>query len=295
MKTYGDYLAEIFPGIKVQKISIDAGFSCPNRDGKIGIGGCSYCRNDSFSPDYCNPGHSIAAQIEKGKSFFSRKYPAMKYLAYFQRYTGTYGHSVFELEKFYREAMEQSDVVGLVIATRPDCVSPSTLDLLEQLNREKPVFMEIGAETSFDDTLRIINRNHTWADVENSVKLLSQRGLRCGIHLIAGLPGESNEMVITTVKRAIAFPIETLKLHQLQILYDTPLFHQWKNGEVDVKNYSLEEYVDLCAEIVKIVPPNIIIERFLSQSPPQLVAHPKWGLKNYQFMSLLDKKFNKLS
>lgn len=289
MKTYGDYLSKIFPGIKVQKLSIDGGFTCPNRDGTISTGGCLYCRNDSFSPGYCNIQDTIAQQIEKGKKFFGKKYPEMKYLAYFQRYTGTYGHSPEELENYYRQALKVEDVVGLVIATRPDCLPDSVIDTLGNLNKEAPVFMEIGAETSFDETLRIINRNHTWADVENSIIKLAGHGLHCGIHLIAGLPGENEQMILETIDRTCRLPVETIKLHQLQILYDTPLFKLWKEGKTDIIEFSVESYLELCARIVKRVPETIIIERFLSQSPPEMIASPKWGLKNYEFMAKLAK------
>lgn len=287
MRTYGDYLAGIFPGVKVQKISVDAGFTCPNRDGTISTGGCSYCRNDSFSPSYCNPSETISLQIEKGKKFFSKKYSEMKFLAYFQKYTGTYSSDLSFLENLYREALKDNDVVGLVISTRPDCIPDSIINILAKINNEVPVFMEIGAESSFDSTLKLINRNHRWVDVEDAIKRLAQKGLRCGIHLIAGLPGENKEMILSTVEKACSLPIETLKLHQLQILKDTPLFWQWQKGEVEITNFSLDQYLNLCEEIIRIVPDNIIIERFLSQSPSELVVSPKWGLKNYQFMHKL--------
>lgn len=289
MKTYGDYLSSIFPGQKIQKISIDAGFTCPNRDGTISTGGCIYCRNDSFSPGYCNSADSVRIQLEKGKKFFSRKYPDMKYLAYFQSYTGTYNKTSEELERLYREALDTSHVVGLIVATRPDCISDETLYLLESLNREKPVFMEIGAETSHDITLKLINRNHTWQQVEDAVKRISAKGLHCGVHLIAGLPGEDRKDVLTTVERTVKLPVETIKLHQLQVLKGTPLLQKIESGELKVINFSLEDYLDLCAEIVKITPENIVIERFLSQSPPDLVVSPSWGLKNYEFMAKLAK------
>lgn len=287
MKTYGEYLASIFPDFKVQKISVDAGFTCPNRDGSIAYGGCSYCRNDSFSPSYCNANESIAKQLSDGKTFFGKKYPDMKYLAYFQRYTGTYGHPTIQLEKFYREALDVEDVVGIVIGTRPDCISDQTLDLLGEINRSYPVFMEIGAETSHDVTLKAINRNHTWNDVEDAVSRLGKRGIRCGMHLICGLPGEDEEMILETVEKSSRLPLDTLKFHQLQILRDTPLFMQWKNKEVKIREFSVEEYMSLCLKICNIVPENIVIERFLSQSPPEMVAFPKWGMKNYEFMNKL--------
>lgn len=287
MKTYGDYLSKIFPDFKVQKISINAGFTCPNRDGTIGKGGCIYCRNDSFSPGYCNSNDSVTKQLKKGKEFFSRKYPEMKFLAYFQSYTGTYGFNIENLSRLYTEALQDPHVVGLVIATRPDCINDETIGLLSEINSQYHVFMEIGAETSFDSTLRLINRNHKWEDVESSIIKLSDNGLRCGIHLIAGLPGESDEMIIETVRKSCRLPIQTLKLHQLQILYGTPLYQLWKDEKIKIREYSVDEYLKLCARIVELVPEDIIIERFLSQSPPELVASPKWGLKNYQFVCKL--------
>lgn len=290
MKTYGKYLEEIFAGCKVQKISIDAGFTCPNRDGTISYGGCIYCRNDSFSPSYCKPIDSVSVQLKKGKDFFSRKYPEMKYLAYFQSYTGTYNKSPEELENLYLEALNTDDVVGLVVATRPDCVSEAVVKILGKLNLQKPVFVELGAETSHDHTLKIINRNHTWKNVVDAVNLIASNGLHCGVHLIAGLPGEDKNMILQTVKNTVDLPIETIKLHQLQVLKDTPLLEKIKTGEIKVKEFSLEEYLDLCIEIIKLVPENIVIERFLSQSPPEMVVSPKWGLKNYQFMNLLNSK-----
>ena len=289
MKTYSDYLSGIFPGVKVQKISIDAGFTCPNRDGTISSGGCIYCRNDSFSPRYCNPSDSIKEQLEKGKRFFSRKYPEMKYLAYFQSYTGTYNKCLEKLESLYSEALKVNDIIGLVIATRPDCISDDILSLLEKINKQKPVFIELGAETSHDVTLRLINRNHKWEDVVSAVTKISRKKIHIGIHLIAGLPGESHDMILETIKKTVILPIETIKLHQLQVLKDTILHRKLENGELEILNFSLEEYLQLCAEIVKLTPENIIIERFLSQSPPELVISPSWGLKNYEFMSKLAK------
>lgn len=286
---YSEYMQGIFPGMKVQKLSIDAGFTCPNRDGTIGRGGCIYCDNSSFTPRYCSPTDSVRIQIEKGKAFFGRKYPEMKYLAYFQSYTNTFGKGTTELTRLYEEAAGTDEVVGIVIGTRPDCLPAQLLDSLEAINRRRPVFVEIGAETSFDTTLRLINRNHTWSDVTNSVMALSERGIRTGLHLIAGLPGETSEDVLTTIDRACLLPIDSLKLHQLQVIRGTRLHRMWEAGEIEVKPYRLEEYLDLCSAIVRSVPRHICIERFLASSPPEMVVAPKWGLKNYQFTNLLMK------
>ncbi len=289
-KDFSEYMGEIFPGIKVQKLSIDAGFTCPNRDGSIGRGGCIYCNNASFTPGYCSPTDPVEVQISKGKEFFRRKYPEMKYLAYFQSYTNTFGRSVDSLSRMYRKAAETEDIVGIIIGTRPDCLPEDLLDELSELNKEKPVIVEIGAETSFDKTLRLINRNHSWDDVENAVNRLNSRGIRTGLHLIAGLPGENPDNVLETVRKACLLPIDSIKMHQLQIVRGTPLLQKWQAGEIEVEPYSLDDYLDLCVKIVKEIPRHICIERFLASSPPDMVVAPKWGLKNYQFTNLLINK-----
>ena len=291
---YQSYIKSIYPDNKVQKISVNAGFTCPNRDGSIGKGGCLYCRNDSFTPSYCLIGDSVTEQIEKGKKFFSRKYKDMKYLAYFQSYTNTYGKDISKITSLYIEALACEDVVGLVIGTRPDTLPDSILDFLKEVNRNTPVFIEIGAETSHDSTLKTINRGHKWRDVVESVNNVSSRGLHCGLHLIAGLPGETIDMMLETVESACNLPIETLKMHHLQILKNTPLHKLWLDGILDIHPFTLEEYLEFCLRVVDMVPNHIVIERFLAQSPPEIVVAPKWGLKNYQFMNLLRNKIKPL-
>ena len=185
-KDFSEYMQQMFPGMKVQKLSIDAGFTCPNRDGSIGRGGCIYCNNSSFTPAYCSPRDSVETQIENGKAFFRRKYPDMKYLAYFQSYTNTFGRSADALLDMYGKASESEGVVGVIIGTRPDCLPDHLMDGLAELNHRKPVIVEIGAETSLDGTLRLINRNHTWSQVEDAVRRLRSNGILTGLHLIAG-------------------------------------------------------------------------------------------------------------
>jgi hypothetical protein len=288
-KNYATYLAEIFPNIKVQKISINAGFRCPNRDGSIGVGGCIYCNNKAFSPAYCHEEMSVARQLQAGREFFARKYKEMKYLAYFQNYTNSY-EALPTLEALYHEAIAQPDVVGLVIGTRPDCVSEEYLAMLKQLG--VPVMMEYGAESSHDATLRLINRGHTWQQTVDAVTMTARHGLHCGLHLIAGLPGESEEDILETVRRACALPIGSIKMHHLQVLRGTTLAAMIERGEITVEPFTADRYLDLCVKIIALVPPHIAIERFLAQSPPEMVIMPKWGLKNYQFVNLLNNRLS---
>ncbi len=284
---YSEYLSQIFPAVKVQKISIDAGRSCPNRDGTIGIGGCSYCDNRSFTPGYCRPVLPVTEQLALGKEFFSRKYPHMKYLAYFQSYTFTHLTTVEEMEKMVVDALDTPDVVGLVVGTRPDCFDRSIASLLIAASRNKPVFVEFGAESSFDATLSRVNRGHTWNDTERAVSVAADAGLHCGLHLIAGLPGETLEDALVTVERAALLPIDTIKLHQLQLIKGTPLWHEWKEGKSDVRLPSLEEYLAFCVEVVRKIDRRVAIERFVSQAPADMVEAPKWGLKNHEFTDRL--------
>lgn len=320
-RDYADFLRERFDG-KMQKITIDAGFSCPNRDGTIGRGGCVYCNNLSFSPMPSRG--SIAAQIEAGKAFFARKYPRMRYLAYFQSYTNTHG-PIDRLMELYSEALATEGVDGLIIGTRPDCVSDELLRALSALGR--PVIMEYGAESSHNDTLRVINRCHTWEQTVDTVERTVAAGLPVGLHFIMGLPGETEEMMLQTAGRAARLPISTLKFHQLQIISGTTLakgiqgltplsttFDASVTSEASdtsetsatstriqnrptfrgrpIEIFSVDAYIDLCVKIVETIVrenPSIAIERFTSQAPAEMLIAPRWGLKNYQFAHLLEK------
>lgn len=320
-RDYADFLRERFDG-KMQKITIDAGFSCPNRDGTIGRGGCVYCNNLSFSPMPSRG--SIAAQIEAGKAFFARKYPRMRYLAYFQSYTNTHG-PIDRLMELYSEALATEGVDGLIIGTRPDCVSDELLRALSALGR--PVIMEYGAESSHNDTLLVINRCHTWEQTVDTVERTVAAGLPVGLHFIMGLPGETEEMMLQTAGRAARLPISTLKFHQLQIISGTTLakgiqgltplsttFDASVTSEASdtsetsatstriqnrptfrgrpIEIFSVDAYIDLCVKIVETIVrenPSIAIERFTSQAPAGMLIAPRWGLKNYQFTHLLEK------
>lgn len=287
-RDFSDFLASHFAG-KIQKISINAGFSCPNRDGTLGTGGCTYCNNQTFNPSYCAPSLSVTEQLEEGKRFFARKYPLMRYLAYFQAYTSTHG-DIERLKSLYEEALAVDGVVGLIIGTRPDCMPDELLDYLESLAARCFVLVEYGAESSHDSTLELINRCHTWGQTVEAVNRTAARGIHVGLHMIMGLPGESLEMMLSSVDALSALPIDTVKFHQLQIIRGTRLARDIEMGLYDVPRMSVEEYIDLCAMIVQRINPSIAIERFTSQSPEELLIYPKWGLKNYQFVNLLHRR-----
>ena len=296
---YGDWIRKRF-GCKVQKISIDAGFSCPNRDGTIGRGGCIYCNNATFNPEYCTDtagrgsqeerlnlsADNIRRQLETGKEFFSRKYPEMKYIAYFQSYTNTYG-DIEALKRLYEAALSVENVIGISIATRPDCVSDELLDYLEELSHRTFLTMEYGVETFNDDTLRIINRGHSSECSINIIRNTHARGITVCAHLILGLPGEGREEILRQVDIVNSLPIDILKLHQLQITKGTILEHR-PDLIAQCTLFTPEEYIDLLVEYIPRLRNDIVIERFTSQSPAELLIAPRWGLKNHEFTNLLE-------
>ena len=278
---YGTWIREQF-SFRVQKISVDAGFSCPNRDGKVGRGGCVFCDNRTFNPAYCEREKSITEQIIAGKEFFKRKYPDMKYLAYFQAYSNTYA-DVETLKRRYEEALSVEDVVGIVIGTRPDCVPDDTLDYLDKLNRQTFMIVEYGIESANDETLRIINRGHSFECSADAVRRTADRGIITGGHVIIGLPGEGPEECLRQADIISSLPLNILKLHQMQVVKGTRL------AEMNPYIYNkVEDYIRLVAEYISRLRPDLILERFVSQSPKGMVIAPSWGLKNHEFTNLLD-------
>lgn len=284
---FGTWIRKQFPDFRVQKISIDAGFSCPNRDGKISSGGCTYCDNRTFNPSYCDRKKSISEQLEEGKAFFARKYPDMKYLAYFQAYTNTYA-KVEQLREMYEEALRVEDVVGIVIGTRPDCMSDELLDYLEELNKRTFLLVEYGIESANDDTLRRINRGHDFACSRDAVERTHARGILTGGHIIIGLPGEDAEESLRQAPIISSLPLDILKIHQMQIIKGTRLAQEYAEHPFQV--YSVEEYIDVIVRFIRLLRPDLVLERFVSQSPKELLVAPKWGLKNYEFTNLLNNR-----
>lgn len=282
---YADFLAQRVAG-KVQKIAVDVGMTCPNRDGTLGWGGCTYCDNRAFNPPYCDPELSVTRQVEAGKRFFAGKYPDMRFLVYFQAYTST--HADFAtLRALYDEALAVDGVVGLVIATRPDCVSDQLLDYLQDVDRTHLVIVELGVETMHDRTLRLVNRCHDWAASQAAIERVAQRGITVGAHLILGLPGESDDDIEATVRAVAQLPVKLVKFHQLQVLSGTVLAGQVERNEVAVRQWSAEQYAALCARLATCLRHDMVVERWVAQAPPHMLVSPRWGLKPAQFQQLL--------
>lgn len=282
---FGTWLRKRFPDFRIQKISIDAGFTCPNRDGRISTGGCTYCDNRTFNPSYCDRRKSIREQLREGKRFFNRKYSDMKYLAYFQAFTNTY-ESLDSLRRMYEEALAEEDVVGLVIGTRPDCISAPLLDYLEELSRQTFLIVEYGIESANDATLRRINRGHTFECSRKAVEMTAERGILTGGHIILGLPGEDREESLRQAPIISSLPLNILKIHQMQIIKGTRLAEEYLQHPFPL--YTVEEYLHLIADYISLLRKDLVLERFVSQSPPELLIAPRWGLKNYQFVHLLE-------
>lgn len=280
---YGTWIRRQFE-FRVQKISIDAGFTCPNRDGRISTGGCIYCDNRMFNPSYCQRRLSVSNQLAEGKQFFARKYPDMKYLAYFQAFTNTYA-PIAQLKALYEEALQVEDIVGIVIGTRPDCVSDELLDYLAELNERTFVLVEYGLESTNNDTLLRINRGHSFEQSVSALERTHQRGLLTGAHIILGLPGEDAAESLRQAPILSQLPIDILKIHQMQIIRGTRLAEEFEREPFHI--YTVDEYIELIAQYIQRLRPDMVLERFVSQSPKELLIAPHWGLKNYEFTNKL--------
>lgn len=290
---YSTYIKSVF-GCKVQKISVNASFTCPNRDGKLGRGGCTYCNNRTFNPEYCDNRKSIRQQIDEGKEFFSRKYPEMKYLAYFQAYTNTYAE-LSVLKNKYEEALSVDNVVGLVIGTRPDCVPDELLDYLERLSENVYVMVEYGIESTDDRMLEHINRGHSFSVAADAVRRTSERGIPVGAHIILGLPGDTGEKIMAQPAILSELPLTTLKLHQLQIIKGTAMEKEYIDYPDRFRLFDVDDYVDTVVRYIERLRPDIVLERFVSQSPKDLLVAPDWGLKNHEFTDKVKKRMKELS
>lgn len=291
-KGYNDYPSYIKRTFneRVQKLSVNAGFTCPNRDGKLGTGGCTFCNNQTFNPEYCHTTESITEQLQKGIDFFSPKYKTQQYLAYFQAYTNTYD-GLKNLKTKYEEALSHPQVIGLVIGTRPDCVNDELLDYFSSLQNEGYyVAIEYGLESTKDETLKFINRGHNFATSKEAIIKTADHTLPVGAHLILGLPTESRDDILEHAAKISSLPLTMLKMHQLQLVKGTVMEQQYHQQPELFKLYTADEYIELVVDFLEVLNPNIIVERFISQSPKSLLTAPIWGLKNFEFVAKVEKR-----
>ena len=288
--SYSNYFRKEF-GERIQKLSIDAGFTCPNRDGSERVGGCTFCNNKAFNPSYCLPEKSVTQQINEGIEFHRVRYKkTSRYIAYFQAYTNTYA-PIDHLRKTYDEAIAHPDIIGIVVGTRPDCVNDEILEYFKELSRKCYLIIEYGIESTYNKTLERINRGHTF---EQSVKAIEQTamcGIKTGGHMIIGLPGETRDMIMKQAKVLSALPINNIKFHQLQLMKGTAMVKEYKNKPTDFYFYDVDEYIDLMVDFLERLNPKFVVERIAGEAPPRFNLTPKiWGLRNDQIINLLEKR-----
>ena len=290
---FGAYLRGIF-GCKVQKIPLDGGFTCPNRDGKVGRGGCTYCNNQTFNPAYCHRHLPVREQMLEGISFFANKYPEMRYLAYFQAYTNTYA-SLAILKQRYEDALAVDGCVGIVIGTRPDCMPEELLDYLQQLAKRTFVLVEYGIESVNDATLLRINRGHDYACAVDAVERTAARGIPVGAHIILGLPGEDKKELMRQAVVLSRLPLTTLKLHQLQLIRGTQMAAEYAECPDDFSLFGVDDYIETVIDYIERLRPDLVLERFASQSPKELLIAPDWGLKNHELVDKIKRRMRERS
>jgi len=287
--SYAGYFKRTFGG-RVQKLTIDAGFTCPNRDGTVAVGGCTYCNNDAFNPSYCDPKKSITQQIEEGIEFHAVRYKrAENYLAYFQAFSNTHA-SIQKLKEFYTEALSHPKVIGLVIGTRPDCVDNEKLDYIEELSKKCYISLEYGIESCYNQTLESINRGHTYEQTVWAVGESARRGINTGAHIIFGLPGESREKMLAEAKILSELPLNSIKFHQLQIFKGTRMEQQYKENPELFNLFEMNDYLHFVVDFLERLNPLFVVERFTSEAPPRHLAVPSWGLlRTDQLLNKIEK------
>ncbi|MCX6273318.1 MAG: TIGR01212 family radical SAM protein [Bacteroidetes bacterium] len=288
--SYAEYFRQEF-GTRVQKLTLDAGFTCPNRDGTAGTGGCTYCNNDAFNPSYCQPEKSITRQLKEGVGFHKVRYRrAVNYLAYFQAYSNTYA-PLERLRALYEEALSFPGVIGLVIGTRPDCIDNEMLDYFSELNSRVYLVLEYGVESIYNNTLEKVNRGHSWEQSEEAIQKTAARGIRTGAHFILGLPGETREMMLNTAEVISSLPLHSIKLHQLQIIKDTRMAIDYQNDPSAFSFFTLNEYIELVIDFLERLNPAIVVERIAGEVPPRFLAGPGWGLiRNDQVLQRVENR-----
>ncbi len=288
--SYAEYFKREF-GQRVQKVTLDAGFTCPNRDGSKGTGGCTYCNNDAFNPSYCQPGKSITQQITEGVEFHRVRYRrAGNYLAYFQAYSNTYAPLPL-LKKLYDEALSYPGVIGLVIGTRPDCVDDEKLEYFASLAKKYYIILEYGIESCYNPTLQRINRQHTYEESVEAIQKTASYGIKTGVHVIFGLPGETPDEMLAEAAILSKLPLGNIKFHQLQIIKNTVMSREYSQNPDQFNLFTLEGYISFIIRFIEQLNPSFVIERFTSEAPPRFQAGPSWGkLRTDQVNILIEKK-----
>ncbi len=278
--SYKRFLLQKF-GTRVQKLTIDAGFSCPNRDGTVGVGGCTFCLNDAFNPSYCSPQKSVVQQLEEGIEFHQNRYRrAGAYLAYFQAFSNT--HAPLErLRELYQPAIEHPLVKGIVIGTRPDCISAEKLDFFAELQKKMFVSIEYGVESCHNATLERINRGHSFECACEAIRQTAARGIHCAAHFIYGLPGETPTMWLDDLATINQLPLNGVKFHQLQIIKGTAMQHDFETNPADFFPFTQAAYVDFIVQVAERLNPSFVVERFAGEVPPRFLYVNNWGLTRY--------------
>lgn len=291
---YSNYFRRLY-GSRIQKLSLDAGFTCPNRDGTKGTGGCTYCNNNAFNPSYCIPEKSVTRQLEEGIAFHRKRYrKAKKYLAYFQAYSNTYA-PLETLERLYSEALSHPDIAGLVIGTRPDCIDREKLEYLREISRTHYVSIEYGIESCYDKTLKRINRGHSFSEAREALSATSEMGIKTGAHFIFGLPGETREEMLNEAGIISALPLDTVKFHQLQIIRGTAMEKEYRENPRDFHLFSWEEYPEFFVNFLERLNPRIVVERFTGEAPPEYLLSFPWGGKRTSgIVGFIEKKLEEL-
>jgi uncharacterized protein len=291
---YSNYFRSLY-GARVQKVSIDAGFTCPNRDGSKGTGGCTYCNNDAFNPSYCISEKSVSRQIEEGIEFHKWRYSeAVSYLAYFQAFSNTYA-SLDILKKRYEEALSYPGVAGLIIGTRPDCIDNEKLAYLRKLSDRYYIAIEYGIESCYNKTLIRINRGHTFEDAVSALERTAELGINTGAHFIFGLPGETRGEMLDQAHIISRLPLKTVKFHQLQIIRGTAMEKEFKDNPSDFELFGWEEYIEFFIKFLERLNPSIVVERFTGEAPPRFLTSERWGKKRTdQIVNLIEKRLEEL-
>jgi len=285
-RSFGAFMRTKF-GLTVYKVNVDAGFTCPNRDGTLGLSGCIYCNNDSFRPNSCKPTVSLAGQIANGANHIKKRYKANKFIVYFQPYTNTYA-PLETLRDLYSEALKQPDIIGLAIGTRPDAIDEQKISMLEELAQKHFILIEYGLQSIYDKSLTFINRGHDYAAFLEAVHLTSDKGIHIGAHLIVGFPTETRDEMLAMAGKISVLPIGFLKVHQLQIIKDTPLADMYKENPFYTFGY--EEYIDFIADFIERTSPDIVFQRLFATAPDSILVAPDWGKNRHRMLSDIEKR-----